>query len=137
MALRWDKKWLAVPAALETVGALLPGGWPALRARNRELALAARRVLCGALGIPPPSPDDMIGSLATLPLPDSAPDAVCGSFGLDALGERLLTHHRVEVPVFAWPAPPRRCVRISAQLYNTATDYERLAEGLRAELPRS
>jgi len=126
--------WLAIPAALETVAGLVPGGWPALRARNRELALAARRLLCDVLGIPSPAPDDMIGSLATVPLPDSAPDALPGAFGLDPLGERLLTAHRIEVPVFAWPAPPRRFLRVAAQLYNTPADYERLAAALRAEI---
>ena len=30
-----------------------------------------------------------------------------------------------------WPSPPRRLLRVSAQLYNTRADYERLAEALR------
>ena len=44
------------------MGALLPGGWPELMAANHALALAARDLLCEALGIAPPAPDDMIGS---------------------------------------------------------------------------
>jgi isopenicillin-N epimerase len=62
--------WLAVPRAIEYLGGLLPGGWPALMARNHALALDARRLLCEALDTPPPCPDDMIGSLASLRLPD-------------------------------------------------------------------
>ncbi|HUF78542.1 MAG TPA: aminotransferase class V-fold PLP-dependent enzyme, partial [Thermoanaerobaculia bacterium] len=62
---------LAVPAALREVAAMVPGGWPEVRRRNRELALAARRELAGALGVPLPCPDSMIASLAALPLPDA------------------------------------------------------------------
>lgn len=36
----------------------------------------------------------------------------------------------------SWPAPPRRLIRISAQLYNTREDYVRLAEALTKELAR-
>ena len=46
--------WLTVPTAIDYLGSLLPGGWPALMARNRALALEARRLLCGAAGTPPP-----------------------------------------------------------------------------------
>ncbi len=43
--------WLAAPAAIEFGATLLPGGWPALRDRNRELALEARAVLASAVGV--------------------------------------------------------------------------------------
>jgi hypothetical protein len=33
-----------------------------------------------------------------------------------------------------WPAPPRRLVRVSAQLYNRTAQYARLADALRKEL---
>ncbi len=125
--------WLCVPDALDTVGGLLPGGWPAVRATNRELALDARRLLCDALRVAPPCPEDMIGSLATVPLPDQS-DGGVAPFASDPLADRLLVRHRIEVPVSAWPAPPRRVLRISAQLYNTRAQYERLAGALVEEL---
>ncbi len=123
---------LCVPEAIRVVGAMLPGGWPSVREHNRTLVLAGRRVLADALGIREPAPASMIGSLAALPLADGAAAAVPstsplhGDPELDALRER----HGFEVPVVPWPAPPRRLLRISAQLYNTAADYERLAAAL-------
>jgi isopenicillin-N epimerase len=33
-----------------------------------------------------------------------------------------------------WPAPPKRLLRISAQLYNSPEQYSRLAQALREEL---
>jgi isopenicillin-N epimerase len=126
---------LSVPESIRVIGALLPGGWPAVMERNRALALAARRLLCAALQLPPPCPDEMIGSLAAVPLPDMAAAEVSRiSNGLDPLRGRLLREHDIEVPVFPWPAPPKRLLRVSAQLYNSLPQYERLVEVLKKVL---
>src|SRR6059036_1438585 len=61
--------YLCVPEALRFLGGLLPGGWPALMARNRALALEARQILCAALGAEAPAPEDMVGALAAVPRP--------------------------------------------------------------------
>lgn len=54
----------------------------------------------------------------------------------DPLQETLLARYGVEVSVLPWPAPPKRLLRVSAQLYNTLPQYERLAEGLREVFER-
>ena len=126
--------WMTVPTAIEHVGSLVAGGWPALMARNRALALEARRLLCAAAGTAPACPDEMIGSLASVMLPDSAPTTEVAWRRPDPLQRRLYDDWKIEVPVMSWPAPPRRLVRISAQLYNTRDDYIRLAEALSKEL---
>ncbi len=125
--------WLSVPAAIACLGAMLPGGWPAVMARNHDLALAARRLLCAALGTPPPCPDTMLGSLASVVLPDG-PTTDAGERRPDPLQRRLFDHWGIEVPVMSWPAPPRRLLRVSAQLYNTREQFQRLAEALGKEL---
>lgn len=126
--------YLAVPAALDAMGSIHVGGWPELMAANRRLALAGRDRLCEALGTDPPAPDTMIGSMASIPLPDThhAPLAR----GLDPLHDRLFAEHGIEVPVQLWPEWPKRLLRISAQAYNTLEQYERLAGVLGDELNR-
>ena len=57
--------------AIDYLGSLLPGGWPALMAQNRALAREARDILCAAAGTPPVCPDEMVGSIASVRLPDS------------------------------------------------------------------
>ncbi len=122
--------WLCVPGALRALDALLPGGWPEVMAKNHALALQARRTLCTALGVPPPCPEGMLGSLAALRLPDG--DGAPRPFlGPDPLQDALLERASVEVPVFAWPRAPARWLRVSAQLYNSQEQYAFLAERLR------
>lgn len=127
--------FLCVPAALDAMAATLAGGWPTLMRRNRALALCARDVLCGVLGVPPPCPDSMIGSLAAVPLPDRPVAVVPRPPHLpDPLQEALEEQTRIEVPIMSWPAPPGRLVRVSAQVYNHPAQYRFLAERLRALL---
>jgi len=119
-----------VPEAIRFMGSLLEGGWPELRRRNRQLALQARDELCRALGIERPCPDEMIGSMAALPLPPGASDPPASALYTDPLQSALLERWRIEVPVIPWPAPPDRLVRISAQLYNSVEQYRRLGRAL-------
>ncbi len=126
--------WLAVPAALAAMEAMVPGGWPELQRRNRELALAGRRELCASLGIDPPCPEDMIGSMAAVPLPDARLTGPVDAFSRSPLQAALYREHRIEVPVIPWPAAPRRLLRISAQLYNSLEQLQYLARALAAEL---
>jgi isopenicillin-N epimerase len=125
--------WLTVPKSIEYVGSLIPGGWPALMARNRALALGARQVLCAAAGTLPPSTDDMIGSLAAVVLPDS-PTMETGWRVRDPIQGKLFDGHGIEVPIMRWPAAPKRLLRISAAVYNTPDQYARLADALTKEL---
>ncbi len=124
---------LCVPEALRFVAGLAPGGWREIRERNRRLALEARRLVADALGTAPPCPDEMIGSLAAVPVPDDgsfAPAQATSALSLDPLHEAL--HARgIQVPVLSCPAHPGRLLRISAALYNDRSDYEYLAQALR------
>ncbi len=126
--------WLCVPTAITYLGSLLPGGWPEIMRRNRDLALAARRLLCDALQIEAPCPEEFIGSLASMPLPDSTDPAPPPSpLYMDALQDRFRLQYGIEVPIVPWPAYPQRLLRISAQLYNSLPQYDRLAGALRRE----
>jgi isopenicillin-N epimerase len=136
--------WLAAPAAIEFVGGLVDGGWPAVMARNRELALHGRQVLAGALGGDGiASPVSMIGSMAAVPLPSAGPlsGLATGSSPLDSdpLQAALYDRYGIEVPIGAWPVPaaesarpPIRVIRVSAALHNDATDLDRLAAAFAA-----
>lgn len=113
--------YLCIPTAIACLGKLLPGGWPELMQRHRSMVLAAQQLLSEVLEIAPPCPAAMIGALAALPLPegDSLP-----------LYQQLLEQFRLEVPVFPWPAPPQRLLRISAFFYNQFSEYQLLAQAL-------
>ena len=130
--------WLCVPEAIRVVGGLRPGGWPQVMAENRALVLRARAHLATALDVPPPCPDSMIGTMASLPLPALTPAANTGAGPsvslLDPIQEELYARHAIEVPIQAWPAPPARLLRISANLYNHMQQYESLADALAAIL---
>jgi isopenicillin-N epimerase len=121
--------WLCTAEAIRWMERLLPGGWPAIRKTNNGLVARARKVLCDRLDVAPPCPDSMLGSMATLPLParfQGRPKA--GKIDPEQL--RLYDEFGIEVPFFRIGRPENRYFRISAQLYNSLGDYERLAEAL-------
>jgi isopenicillin-N epimerase len=116
--------WLCVPAAIDYLGTLLPGGWPELMSTNRALALEARAHLCESLGIDPPCPESMIGSMASLILPRAASGAAASRLEGDALAAWFR-----ERGVETWLSRrPFNLLRVSAQLYNSIAQVHRLAE---------
>jgi len=121
--------YLCAPAALELLASLSPGGLPGLMERNHRLCVSARDVLCEALSVDAPCPPQMLGSLASLPLPDGEPGTFDAA-ATDPLQDTLLQRFKIEVQVYPWPAPPGRLLRISAQAYNSLAQYEYLAHAL-------
>jgi isopenicillin-N epimerase len=126
--------WLSVGESLRAIESLVSGGWPEVRRRNHELALAARDLLCRKLGIEAPAPDEMLGSMAAVPLPAGTAPAASFLTG-DPLQNELWEKYAIEVPVNPWPAFPQRVLRVSAQLYDTIEEYEYLADALGEVLP--
>lgn len=122
--------WLSVPAAIDVMGGLIDGGWPALMASNRAKALSARAILCAALRCEEPAPADMIGSMAAVPLPPDPAPGDLSPLQPSPLQDALWRQHRIEVPVPSFPAPPQRLVRVSAQLYNEPAQYQVLASAV-------
>ena len=115
--------FLAVPAAIDYLGSLLPGGWSELMARNRALALECRAILQDSLGVRQAAPAAMIGSIASVILPPAAPGSMAAKFDRD----RVASWCR-ERGVESWfHDEPLPLMRISAQLYNDAGQYRRLA----------
>jgi len=126
---------LTLPAAIDWMAGLEPGGWPAVKAANRALALEARDRLVAALGGPTPAPDDLIGSMAAVPIPGLRTDE-------DAawLHATLFDEERIEIPIVPWPVPGARphptdpptsvLVRVSAQRYNDSGDIAGLVAAL-------
>lgn len=123
---------LALPTAIEFLSSLFPGGLNGLIHANHVAAIAARNVLINALEIDAPVPDEMIGSLVTVPLPDTgSPDQ------WETLQQRLRTRHRIELPVFPGIVAGSWLLRIAMQAYNDLEQVTRLAEVLQEELRRS
>jgi isopenicillin-N epimerase len=140
--LEWDwtgtpdpTPWLAIPDALRFIAGLEPDGWPAVMAANRSLALSARAALSDALGIAPPQPESMVGSMVALPLPWLAGASEAEGRALQAA---LFDDDGIEVPIVGWPVRAARSpetvplwlVRVSAQRYVDPEWIDRLSAAL-------
>jgi isopenicillin-N epimerase len=111
---------LAVPAALDFFDR---AGWPTVRLHNNDLARRGAQLVADRIGTGYPHDDTLAAAMRLVPLPAPLAEAEAR-----ALETRLLEEHGVVVPVTnhgGW-----RWLRVSAQLYNTLADYERLADGL-------
>lgn len=114
--------FLAVGAA---IGFYRENGGNAIAAHNRNLVIEMRRMLAEAWGVSPPAPEDMIGSLAALPVPAELPATDAAAM---ALHDALFDDYNIEVPVM--PLNGRLWVRVSAQIFNEPADYEKLARAM-------
>lgn len=115
--------YFCIPEAIKFMGSLLPGGWLELMQYNHKMVIEARKMLSDQLDIALPCPDEIIGSMATIILPDKIQL-------IPQLQEKLWQQFKIEVPVIPWDNQPQKLLRISAQVYNTHSDYNRLVEAL-------
>jgi isopenicillin-N epimerase len=131
--------WLTIPAAIDGLGEMLPGGWPSVIANNRQLMIAAREMLAAALHTDVQAPDEMTGSMASLRLP-GGPWPRADALRRREMIETALRGRLFEVPLVTWPCTwlvdsgdlPESTefeliVRISAHVYNHFGQFERLA----------
>ncbi len=113
--------WLAVPDAIALHEAL---GGPALMARNAALAREGAAIVASRLGT-----EAAEGCLPGTAMALARLPAAFGSTRSDALTAReRLVERRVDAPVHALAGA--LWVRVSAQAYNEAPDYGRLADTL-------
>ena len=127
--------WLCIPETIEYLGRVIPAGWTAIMERNHRLALLGRDIICQALNVHQPCPDEFHGSMVTIPIPPDPKGRPPALPRFEALLQNeLWVRHKIEVPIFFWPDLKNRHLRISAQLYNSIEDYQRLAEALLEEL---
>ena len=113
--------WLAAPTGLFTLRTL---GWDAVRAHNAALAAYGQRVVGAALDVDARegSPD---AAMRVVPLPDGLATTPAEAV---ALRLRIADELATEVAVNAWGG--RGLLRLSAQVYNTADEYDRFAQRL-------
>lgn len=115
--------WLSVPDAIEYLADI---GWQRIKQHNHQLATWAQAMLSERWDVPATTPLDgsMLGSMVSLPLPASA----------KAYKEprqfmhHLFVEHKIEIPVNDWQG--QWLIRPSCQIYNQASEYERLADAV-------
>lgn len=113
---------LAAPAGVAFMKEL---GVERVQRYNHELAWQAAQQLARHLETELLGPEEMIGTMVTVPLP-----ARFGSTPEEAavLRDALLFQHHIEVHVGVWAN--RVCIRVSAQIYNEISDIGRLVDAL-------
>jgi isopenicillin-N epimerase len=118
--------WLAAPTGLYVMRTL---GIERVRTHNAALVAYGQRVVGAALGlldaVDLPSPGDPYACMRVLPLPAGVASTEAAAI---ALRTRIADDLNVVVAVGAWHG--RGLLRLSAQVYNHADEYDRLAAGL-------
>lgn len=115
--------YFCIPEAIKFMGSLLGGGWLELMQYNHKMVIDARKMLSDQLDIALPCPDEIIGSMATIILPEKIQL-------IPQLQEKLWQEFKIEVPVIPWDNQPQKLLRISAQVYNKKSDYHKLTQAL-------
>lgn len=120
--------WIAAPAGVAFLADL---GAERVQAHNAQLARYGQTVIAKALNVELPDPQDSPLGMRLIPLPEGV--AVTAD-AAEALWTAIRRELSTEVAVTCWNG--RGLLRIAAQVYNTAGQYERLADGLPGLLAR-
>lgn len=121
--------WCVIPYVINEVCNMVGMSWEEIMRHNNNLLKEARKYLCKELDITPPCPDEMLSSIATIKLNfDDFTDLSIHK--PDSIHIDLLNKYKIQVPVWYWPNPEGRYMRISAQIYNNLEEYEFLVFAL-------
>ncbi|MEH1053966.1 aminotransferase class V-fold PLP-dependent enzyme [Micromonospora sp. CPCC 206171] len=123
--------WLSAPAGLYALRSL---GLDRVRAHNAALAAYGQRVVGDGLGVAPadlPDPGGPAVAMRIVPLPPGVATTIDTA---RALAGRIAERLAAEVAVMTWGG--RGWLRLCAQVYNSAEEYERLAVRLPPLLAR-
>lgn len=113
---------LAAPAAIAMMREL---GVADVQRYNHALVWAGARRLAERWNVQLETPESLVGTMATVVIPESVGRTVDESLDVR---DRLLFEHGIEVQLHSFR--DRLHARISAQIYNTMDDIERLAEAV-------
>jgi isopenicillin-N epimerase len=122
--------WCVLPFVIEELSQLVDMSWEEIMEHNKDLVIKGRNIICKKLNIKPQCPDEMVASISTIKI-SSKKDNIVDFHELDPLHLELLKNYNIQVPVWYWPSPEGRYIRISAQLYNNKEEYEYLANVLK------
>ena len=109
-------------AAPEGIAFMRDLGVEAVQRWNHDLAWQAAQLLCRAWGTEHGIDERCTGTMATVPLPPELGSSPAHATGLR---DALLDEEGIEVQLHAWGG--RLWARVSAQIYNEISDFERLA----------
>ncbi|MFH1729368.1 MAG: aminotransferase class V-fold PLP-dependent enzyme [Pseudomonadota bacterium] len=124
--------YLCIPILLEFFNKLINGGLEQIKKDSKKKIINARDYLCDSMEIEAPAPDNMIGSMVSLILPEQLDlGEAKDPRSHDPLQELLYKRYKIEVPVISLPAIGKKLLRISAFIYNNEEDYIMLSQALK------
>ena len=124
---------LCIPFAIEFISSLYNKGWKEHIENNHNLVFKAAKKICDEFSIEMPYPEDMCGSIYGIPfgkdinLPEQKINI------RSEIQEMLFYKYNIEAMISYWRNFPDRLLRIAAQTYNTADQYEILIDALKKE----
>ena len=122
--------WCVIPFVINEISKIANMDWEGIMRHNNDLVIQARNLICEILEITPPCPDEMLSTIATIKL-NFENFSNLSIYESDSIHIELLEKYNIQVPVWYWPNPEGRYIRISAQLYNHLEEYEYLALALK------
>ncbi|MBK7143293.1 MAG: aminotransferase class V-fold PLP-dependent enzyme [bacterium] len=114
--------FLSAPAGIEFIRSL---GAAEMRQYNHSVAWEGANRLCKRFGTSLTTPKEMIGTMATLPLPLSFGSTKADAF---ALRDQMLFEEKIEAQIHGWNG--QLWMRISGQVYLEMTDIERFGDAI-------